>query len=78
MFVLVPRVLEQAEEDETSRYRRVQHTQEDEGRDHEGECHLLKDGFQGAERRGRHVLVANVGVDDSAHKAEDNDLSDST
>lgn len=75
MLVLVPRVLKEAEEDETGRDGRVQHTQEDERGDHEGEGNLLEDGLQGAKGGGGHVLVADEGVDDGAHDAEDDDLA---
>lgn len=56
--------LEQAEEDEPRRHRRVQHAEEDEGRDHEGERDLLVNVVpEAAESRCRIVLRSRVAVD---------------
>ena len=58
VLVLVARVLKDAEEDEPRRHGRVQHPEEDERRDHEGEGDLLVRVRQGADDGGCDVLVA--------------------
>ena len=69
-------VLKDAEEDEASRYRGIQHAEEDKCRDHEGECDLLVWLDKRAKCGSRNVLVASVSVDHSPDDAEDNDLAD--
>ena len=76
MVVLVVGVLEDAEEDKTSRHRGVQHTQEDQSGNHEREGDLLVKRVERAKRRRGYVLVANVGIDNGANNAENDDLKD--
>lgn len=68
------RVAKDAEEDEASRYRSIQASQENQGRDHEGEGSLLVNIFQGSKSGSSHILIASVGVDDSANNGEDDDF----
>jgi len=69
-------VVEEAEEDEACRYRGVENTKEDDGRNHEGKGNLLVHFvLDGTERWRRHVLSTGVGVDNTADAAEDDNLS---
>ena len=76
MLALVPGVVKQAEEDEASRDRGVQDTQEDDRRDHEGEGNVLVRILERTECWSRHVLVTGVGIDDGPNDAEQDDLRD--
>lgn len=79
VLVDVASSLEQTEVDEPSRDGGIQDTQEDQGRNHEGERHLLEHLVaDGTECRGSHILVTRVVVNDSTDNAEDEDLGNGT
>ena len=68
---------ENAEEYEAGGYRCVEHTKEDERRDHEGERDFeIEIVAQGAERRRGVVVGPSVAIDDTADKREEDDLGD--
>lgn len=69
------RVAKDAEEDKASRDRSIQASQENQGRNHEREGGLLVNVIQGPKRGSSHVLVAGVGVDDSANNGKDDDFA---
>ena len=76
VLILVAGVLlKDTEEDETGRDGGVQDAKEDEGGNHEREGNLLVQGLERAKGGGGHVLVADVGVDDSTDNAEEENLS---
>lgn len=78
MVALVTGVVENTEEEETSRDGGVQNAKEDQGRDHERERHLLVDIVANSPKgRSRHVLIAGVDIDNGADDAEGEDLGDS-
>lgn len=74
MAIHVHRVAKRAEEDEASRHRGIQASEEDESWDHEGEGNLLVKIIQRSKGRSRDILVASVGVDDAADNGEDDDF----
>jgi len=74
----VARILEDAEEDEACRHRRVENSQENDGGYHEGKGELLVDRPERPKSGRRHVLVARVSVNDAADDAKDNDLGNCT
>lgn len=69
------RVAKDAEEDEASRDRSIQASQENQGWNHEGEGGLLVNIIQRSKSGSSHVLVASVGVDDSANNGKDDDFA---
>ena len=70
-------VVKQAEEGPASGDGGVKTTQEDEGRNHEGEGDLLVQGIQRSESWRSHVL-ASVDIHDSADNAENDDFGNGT
>lgn len=75
---LVSCALEDTEEDEASRHRSVENTQEDQGWNHEGERDLLHDFV--AERSkgwGSYILVSRVCVHDGSNDTEDENFGNS-
>ena len=67
MVALVARALEEAEEDEARRHGGVQHAEENERGDHEGEGDFFEDLVaEGSEGRSGVILGAGVDVHDGA------------
>ena len=75
VVALVPGSFKDAEKEEASGDGGVEHTQEDEGRDHEGERHLeVRLVAKRSECRSCVVLRASVRIDNGSGQAEDDDF----